>query len=183
MASRKATHAGSWYESSKSKLELNLDTYLNQVPDQLEGLGIESGPSVPHPVPGARAIIAPHAGYSYSGPAAAWAYQSLDWSTAKRVFLMGPSHHYYLEDCALSPCKSYNTPLGPLALDLSTIASLRKTGQFSAMTQLQDEEEHSLEMHLPYIYKMLSLSQCLRFPTACTDTSRQHKCSHGTTIR
>jgi AmmeMemoRadiSam system protein B len=75
----------------------------------------------------------------------------------KRVFLLGPSHHYYLDTCALSRCKTYETPLGDLKLDLDTIAELEKTRKFSHMSRSADEDEHSLEMHLPYIYKMLSL--------------------------
>ncbi|KAF2664947.1 UPF0103-domain-containing protein [Microthyrium microscopicum] len=158
MATREASHAGDWYDSSKSKLNLHLDTYLNRVPEELVGLGEPAGEPVPVPVPGARAIIAPHAGYSYSGPAAAWAYKSIDWSQAKRVFLLGPSHHYHLSNCALSQCAKYDTPLGALTLDRETIAELKQTGEFAAMKLDDDEAEHSLEMHLPYIYKMLKES-------------------------
>lgn len=43
-----------------------------------------------------------------------------------------------------------------MKLDLATIGELQKTGKFSQVTRSADEEEHSLEMHLPYIYKMLS---------------------------
>lgn len=108
------------------------------------------------PVTGARAIIAPHAGYSYSGPAAAWAYKAVDWSKAKRIFLLGPSHHYYLDNCAFSQCKTYSTPMGDLVLDLDTIAELEKTKLFGKMSRSADENEHSIEMHLPYIYKMFT---------------------------
>jgi AmmeMemoRadiSam system protein B len=84
------------------------------------------------------------------------------------VFLLGPSHHYYLSTCALSRCKTYETPLGALTLDLDTIAELDKTGQFDKMDKSADEEEHSLEMHLPYIFKMLSkyaITHCLHVVT------------------
>lgn len=76
---------------------------------------------------------------------------------SKRVFLLGPSHHYYLSGCALSKCQTYKTPLGNLTLDLTTISELASTNLFDRMSLTNDEEEHSLEMHLPYIYKMLSL--------------------------
>ncbi|KAB8290467.1 hypothetical protein EYC80_010898 [Monilinia laxa] len=118
---REASHAGSWYTSNPTTLSDELDSWLAQVPSSIENIKL--------PVPGARLIIAPHAGYSYSGPAAAWAYKSLDLSKAKRVFLLGPSHAW--------------------------------------MSTSQDETEHSLEMHLPYIYKMLSqqFSSPSDFPT------------------
>ena len=77
---------------------------------------------------------------------------------SKRVFLLGPSHHAYLPNCALSQCSHYETPLGDLVLDESTIAELKATSRFDTMSTSTDEAEHSLEMHLPYIYKILSKS-------------------------
>nr|ODN91208.1 protein MEMO1 [Cryptococcus depauperatus CBS 7841] len=103
------------------------------------------------PVVDGKAIIAPHAGYSYSGPAAAWAYASVPTDRIKRVFLLGPSHHAYIPGVALSKFEAYDTPLGEIPLDLATIDELRKTNIFSDMKSKVDEEEHSLEMHLPYI--------------------------------
>ncbi|CAF9906137.1 MAG: hypothetical protein HETSPECPRED_006073 [Heterodermia speciosa] len=151
MLEREASHAGSWYSDHKATLSRQLDEWLSQVPDTIEGVGSL-------PPPGSRAIIAPHAGYAYSGPAAAWAYKSLDLSKAKRIFLLGPSHHTYLPTCALSQCTHYSTPLGPLPLDEPTITTLRSTTKFDTMTLATDEAEHSLEMHLPYIHKLLSAS-------------------------
>ncbi|KAJ1910641.1 hypothetical protein H4219_006159 [Mycoemilia scoparia] len=100
-----------------------------------------------------RAIIGPHAGFAYSGPSAAFAYKCIDTKPIKRVFLLGPSHHVYLEDCALSSCDEWETPLGNLIIDNQIIGELYKTGHFRKMDKDVDEEEHSLEMHAPYIYK------------------------------
>lgn len=75
---------------------------------------------------------------------------------SERVFLLGPSHHHYLEKCALSKLDEYATPLGNLIVDKETTDELFQTGQFEYMSQSVDEAEHSLEMHLPYIYKILS---------------------------
>ncbi|TVY81583.1 Protein MEMO1 [Lachnellula suecica] len=149
MTSRVASHAGSWYTADPTTLSAELDENLGKVPTSIEGH--------PVPVPGARVIIAPHAGYSYSGPTAAWAYKSLDLSKAKRIFLLGPSHALHLPGCALSKHAKYATPLGDLIVDTDTVAELKATGKFDTMTSDTDEVEHSLEMHLPYIYKMLTL--------------------------
>lgn len=90
---------------------------------------------------------------------------------SKRVFVLGPSHHAYLSACALSTCSSYETPLGDLPIDpesvfgsleqdsglmrlCTAVAELRKTEQFSDMKLAVDKDEHSLEMHLPYIRKV-----------------------------
>ncbi|OCK82522.1 UPF0103-domain-containing protein [Lepidopterella palustris CBS 459.81] len=160
MTSRDATHAGSWYSARKSELSAQLDQWLDAVPARATCIGTESSKQATAQLPssGARAIIAPHAGYSYSGPAAAWAYKALDFSNAKRIFLLGPSHHHYLSGCALSQCDKYETPLGDLIIDKATVAELHQKGSFDKMSLSVDEAEHSLEMHLPYIYKMLSRS-------------------------
>ncbi len=139
---RQAAHAGSWYTDKKQTLDHQLDAWLAEA-------GVEA-------VPGARIIIGPHAGYSYSGPTAASAYGALDVSKAKRCFILGPSHHAYLDGCALSSCESYATPLGDLAIDASMNEELYSTGKFTRMSRDTDENEHSIEMHLPYTYKILS---------------------------
>ena len=75
----------------------------------------------------------------------------------ERIFLLGPSHHVHLSGCALSKCNYYATPLGRLAIDRNLITNLLSTSEFTEMSRATDEDEHSLEMHLPYIYKLLSL--------------------------
>ncbi|KAK4997747.1 hypothetical protein LTR16_007244 [Cryomyces antarcticus] len=85
MPTRQATHAGSWYSSSRSELSSQLDAWLSQAQPGAKHTGPQSSITAPAqqlPVPGARVIIAPHAGYAYSGPAAAWAYKALDLSKA-----------------------------------------------------------------------------------------------------
>ena len=96
-----------------------------------------------------------HAGYSYSGPCAAWAYKALDLRSAKRVFILGPSHTYYLRGCALTTFDKYETPFGDLVVDKATTSELRQTGRFSDMPTRREVDEHSLEMHIPYLWKRL----------------------------
>lgn len=96
-----------------------------------------------------------HAGYSYSGPCAAWAYKALDLRAAKRVFVLGPSHTYYLRGCAATTCSTYETPLGDLAVDTATVAEIKAKGAFKDIPFRNDVAEHSLEMHLPYLYRRL----------------------------
>ncbi|KAH7915803.1 MEMO1 family [Hygrophoropsis aurantiaca] len=110
------------------------------------------------PIVGCKAIIAPHAGYSYSGPAAAWAYKSIATTGIKRVFILGPSHHVHLRGCALSVCSTYRTPVGDLPLDLDVVKELRDTGKFDDMSIDTDQKEHSIEMHLPYVRKVFESS-------------------------
>ncbi|KAL5371935.1 hypothetical protein DPSP01_013876 [Paraphaeosphaeria sporulosa] len=158
-AIRDPSHAGSWYTDDSATLSQQLDGWLSKVPSLTTPIGSASSKqgNVSIPVQKARAIIAPHAGYSYSGPAAAWAYKSADWANAKRVFLLGPSHHWGLPGAATTGCSEYGTPLGNLTVDTELVGTIRKEWNLKTMSRQQDEDEHSLEMHLPYIYKMLSL--------------------------
>uniref|UniRef100_A0A7S0T795 MEMO1 family protein n=1 Tax=Mantoniella antarctica TaxID=81844 RepID=A0A7S0T795_9CHLO len=135
---RAASHAGSWYTDDGPSLSKELDKYI--------------AAAGKHPK-SARALIVPHAGYSYSGPAAAWGYKCVNPDDIARVFLLGPSHHVFLHKCALSRAGVYRTPLGDLAIDKTVYSELRATGQFMDMELGVDESEHSLEMHLPYIVK------------------------------
>ncbi|CAG8312421.1 unnamed protein product [Penicillium salamii] len=168
MASRHASHSGSWYSASPDTLTRQLDGWLAQVPDAMGKVGSL-------PTPGARVIIAPHAGFSYSGPCAAYAYKALDLSKAKRIFILGPSHHVSLSTLALPTLTSYRTPLSaePLPLDTELITQLseaqatRPDGSkvsFTHMPRSVDEDEHSIEMHLPYIHRLLQL----QFPDLST---------------
>ncbi|KAL4878369.1 MEMO1 family [Aspergillus karnatakaensis] len=161
MGTRAASHSGSWYSDDRRVLTNQLDQWLAQVPDNIERLGSL-------PIPGARIIIAPHAGYRYSGACAAYAYKTLDLSRAKRIFVLGPSHHHYFTSLALPRLTGYYTPLSddPLPLDTELIAQLRSsqavkpngsTIAFEAMSKSVDEDEHSIELHLPYIHRLLQL--------------------------
>ncbi|GMH11907.1 hypothetical protein Nepgr_013748 [Nepenthes gracilis] len=137
---RKASHAGSWYTNNPNKLAEELERWL-------KASGIVKSFDV-------RGVIAPHAGYSYSGRAAAYAFANIDPTNIKRVFLLGPSHHYYTPKCALSRATIYQTPIGDLALDLEVNKELEATGKFGWMDLGVDEAEHSMEMHLPYLAKV-----------------------------
>ncbi|KAJ1646725.1 hypothetical protein J3B02_000434 [Coemansia erecta] len=154
MTVRQATHAGSWYSDDASTLDRELQQWLDQVPATVEEIE-PAGGCIAVPISGARAIIGPHAGYSYSGSNAAFAYRCIDTTNIKRVFLLGPSHHVYLSNkCALSQCSEYETPLGNIRIDVKTVEELRMRGEWQTMGLGVDEDEHSLEMHLPYIYKV-----------------------------
>ncbi|KAL6985229.1 hypothetical protein U1Q18_018607, partial [Sarracenia purpurea var. burkii] len=104
--------------------------------------------------PDVRGVIAPHAGYSYSGRAAAYAFANIDPTSITRVFLLGPSHHYYTPKCALSRATIYKTPIGDLPIDVEVNEELKATGKFELMDLQVDEAEHSMEMHLPYLAKV-----------------------------
>uniref|UniRef100_A0A8C1Q2J2 Protein MEMO1 n=1 Tax=Cyprinus carpio TaxID=7962 RepID=A0A8C1Q2J2_CYPCA len=100
-------------------------------------------------------VFCRHAGYTYCGACAAHAYKQVDPSITRRVFILGPSHHVPLSRCALSPAEVYRTPLYDLRIDQKVYADLWKTGMFERMSLQTDEDEHSIEMHLPYTAKAM----------------------------
>lgn len=143
---RRATHADSWYDASKHTLRTSLTRWLTQAQSEV----------TPSPDATVHAVIAPHAGYAYSGPTAAYAYAAVNPTNFSRVVILGPSHHVYLKDrCAVSIADVLETPLGSLPVDREVIDGLLelsdRDARFVRMSCDMDEAEHSIEMHLPYI--------------------------------
>jgi len=104
-----------------------------------------------------KAIIAPHAGYVYSGPIAASAYAS--WAAARdtirRVVLVGPAHFVPFRGLALPSSEAFETPLGEVPVDREALQRLLALPR----VQLLDEahtNEHSLEVQLPFLQTVLN---------------------------
>lgn len=107
--------------------------------------------------PAPKAIIAPHAGYIYSGPVAASVYARLipARDTIRRVVLLGPSHRVPLRGLAASNMTHFATPLGNVPVDQETIAKLLKLPQV-VLLEPAHEREHSLEVQLPFLQEVLT---------------------------
>lgn len=73
---------------------------------------------------------------------------------SKRVFILGPSHHVYFKGALLSGFSVYDTPLGDVPVDQETTDELMESGIFNKMSARVDEDEHSFEMHMPFLYKV-----------------------------
>ena len=103
-----------------------------------------------------KAVIAPHAGYVYSGPTAGFAFAQLaaDAARIRRVVLLGPAHRVALRGLGLPGCDEFATPLGdvPVAADAARrIASLPQVTEHPAA----HSPEHSLEVELPFLQLVL----------------------------
>ena len=141
MTARPAAVAGMFYPADRTTLGRTVKALLDGAP----------------PAGGAaKAIIAPHAGYQYSGPIAAHAYRLLESRRAEieRVVLLGPAHRVWLEGMALPSVDAFRTPLGDVPIDRASVErALGLPG-----TRVSDEAhafEHSLEVHLPFLQTML----------------------------
>jgi AmmeMemoRadiSam system protein B len=106
------------------------------------------------PVP--KALIAPHAGYVYSGPIAASAYGRLAPArgTIQRVVLLGPAHRVPFEGLAASSADQFQTPLGPIQVDRDALNRILDLPQVSLLDEAHILE-HSLEVHLPFLQEVL----------------------------
>ncbi|KAA8491113.1 Protein MEMO1 [Porphyridium purpureum] len=145
MVTRRASHAGSWYTDDTSALRADLARWLQDAASA-------SASAVPN-ASNLVALIVPHAGYSYSGPTAAFAYGAIRPEAVKRVIILGPSHHVHTTKCMLTRAQTLDTPLGKLQCDAEFVAGLhaQHAGLFEYMDAETDEDEHSIEMQLPYL--------------------------------
>lgn len=115
--------------------------------------GVESlTPRFGHP----KALIVPHAGYLYSGPVAARAYDELAAArgVVKRVVLLGPVHRVPVRGLALPGVEAFETPLGRIAVDTAAARALASCRQV-VTSPAAHAMEHSLEVQLPFLQTML----------------------------
>jgi AmmeMemoRadiSam system protein B len=103
-----------------------------------------------------KAIIAPHAGYIYSGPIAASVYALLAAGRGRirRVVLLGPTHRVAVRGLALPGVAAFATPLGTVEVDQPAVAALRQFPQVGVSAEAH-ALEHSLEVHLPFLQATL----------------------------
>jgi AmmeMemoRadiSam system protein B len=117
-----------------------------------------------------KAIIAPHAGYVYSGPVAASAYALLPAArnTIRKVVLMGPSHRVGFHGIAVSGAESYATPLGIVPIDRKALEKIQDLPFICELDQAH-AQEHSLEVHLPFL--QVALGEFELIPLVAGDAS------------
>jgi MEMO1 family protein len=140
---RPAVVAGRFYPSNPVQLREN-------VRDLLDRASVAGGAARDGPTP--KAIIAPHAGYQYSGPIAATAYASLAPAAGlvSRVIVAGPAHFWPVGGVAVPGAHAFETPLGPVSVD--DAARQRALGVHGVvLDDTAHAEEHSLEVQLPFL--------------------------------
>ena len=148
---RQAAVAGSFYPADPKVLSAMMDNYLAKV----------TGPPVPNanldPI---LAVVAPHAGYEYSGPVAAYTYAALKGHKYARVVIIAPSHYVSFDFSSIYDGDAYATPLGNVPVDKAFARELQK---MSSTMQLSSQGhdptsaggEHAIEVQLPWLQKVL----------------------------
>ncbi|HJO85930.1 MAG TPA: AmmeMemoRadiSam system protein B, partial [Rhodospirillales bacterium] len=144
---RTPTVAGMFYPSNPKELEASVKYYLTEAAAKFE----PAAKSAP------KAIIAPHAGYVYSGLTAAAVYNRLAPARdiIKRVVILGPCHRVAVNGLALPSTEVFATPLGEVPLDMDGVTSIVALPQVEIFNDTHIED-HSLEVHLPFLQKVLS---------------------------
>lgn len=134
--------AGSFYPQNASQLNELLEDYLTN-----------SDVDITPP----KAIIAPHAGYIYSGQVAANVYKNIEKLKTQitRVVLLGPAHRVYVEGIALPSNTHFATPLGNVPIDTEVLEELEHHS-YVQFSDAAHEQEHSLEVHIPFLQKVLN---------------------------
>lgn len=134
--------AGSWYPSRPDELASLVDRLFDEARAR-----ISHGP--------ARAVIAPHAGYAYSGAVAASALGALPEDVPSRVVLLGPSHYFGFSGAVIPDRASVQrTPLGASPLDRTALEALRGSPGFRADDRFF-VPEHALEAEVPFLQRRL----------------------------
>ena len=102
------------------------------------------------------AIISPHAGYVFSGEVAASSFMQIDKDKKyKNIFVIGTSHQTYLKGATVYNIGNYLTPIGEVKVNLEIANELIQENDFIEFNQSAHEQEHSLEVQLPFLqYKL-----------------------------
>jgi len=133
--------AGMFYDGDAAALRRDVEGFLAQ--------GARAGAGAGAP----EAIIAPHAGYVYSGAVAGTAYATLTGlaDRIERVVLLGPTHRVYVPGIAASTASAFATPLGEVPVDRDAVAGVVAALPFVQYADEAYRAEHSLEVQLPFL--------------------------------
>ena len=144
-AVRHAAVAGTFYPADPGRLRAAVEALVSRRPAE---------PAVARPRP--KAVVAPHAGYVYSGPIAGSAYARVAplRGIVTRVVLLGPAHRVPLRGLAVPSVDALETPLGRLPVDEEARRAVLDLPQVT-VDDGAHAEEHSLEVHLPFVQVVL----------------------------
>jgi len=151
---KKSLIAGSWYPGNPRILADDITHYFNRVPET----------TVKGKIFG---LVAPHAGYMYSGQVAAHAYNQIKGKNYDVVFVIGPSHRAYFRGVSLLTRGGYETPLGIVSVHEAIADRLMEQDHRIAFLPDVHAQEHSVEIQLPFL--QVALGEFLFIPLIMGD--------------
>ena len=139
---RRPAVAGAFYPSGAQELKRTVEALLSQTTERKLG--------------GLCGLVAPHAGYPYSGPIAGEAFSLLARSNdgPNRILLIGPPHFVTVRGIVAPSSGAFATPLGDVAVDVEAVESLRDAGLVT-IDDAPHAPEHALEVELPFLQSVL----------------------------
>ncbi len=140
-AARPAAVAGTFYPADPAALSARVDSWL-------------AAPKGFKPEPGVKAILAPHAGYDFSGPMAGLAYRHAG-DSYDTVVVLATGHTEGVKGAALLASDAYETPLGKVEPDRELAAALMKTSPLFEDRPSAHRREHAVEVQLPFLQRRL----------------------------
>ena len=144
---RKAAVAGTFYPAQRERLSADITAFIERVDADRSTEDIV-------------ALVAPHAGYMYSGQVAAYAYRQLKGRSIDTVVVISPSHREYFDYSSVFGGRAYETPLGRVEVDEEAAGRIAEAGgelgiRISGSGHLHSSE-HALEVHLPFLQTVLT---------------------------
>jgi AmmeMemoRadiSam system protein B len=139
---RPPTAAGLFYEILPDILRENIKGYLENA-----RVPIQKGT--------VRALVSPHAGYVYSGLAAAHGYKMIQGSNYDCVVVVGPSHREYFDGVSIYPGDAYETPLGTIPIHREIREEMLNEKTVIVSSDAGHRSEHSIEVQLPFLQSVL----------------------------
>ena len=138
--------AGRWYPGDSNQLAASVDKYVDaaQVPE-IDGEVV--------------GIIVPHAGHTYSGPVAGYAFKAIRDLQPELVAVISPMHQPYSQPFLTCAHQAYQTPLGKINVDQESVSGLSDALEIKlgfGLTPVRNDQEHSLEIELPFLQRVLS---------------------------
>jgi AmmeMemoRadiSam system protein B len=132
--------AGSWYDRDPERLKKSIESFLAKA----------KTPALKGDIIG---LVAPHAGHIYSGATAGYAFKTIRSRSFDKVIVLSPFHDFHVAPLLTSGHDAYQTPLGDVEIDKSTISEIdKKLGSSNlSLTQVLHDREHSLEIELPFL--------------------------------
>lgn len=142
MSVRPMALADRWYSGNPQELRASIAAYLAQAASEAQ---LDATPV---------AIVVPHAGHVWSGVTAAAGYRVAANRGYKRAFVLCPNHRVYVQGIVADVSSAFDTPFGPLEVDLKIIEAWAKEKyiQFSSRAH---QAEHAIEIQLPFVSEIL----------------------------